>query len=78
MNAPKNFWQYGSAITIDREAQDAIHKKELEEITTLLEQLALVFKESESRPTMNAHEFINHELEFDLNNPYTYHPRRKL
>ena len=55
---------------IDREAQDAIHKKELEEITTLLEQLALVSKESESGPTMNAHEFINYELEFDLNNPY--------
>ena len=55
---------------IDREAQDAIHKQELEEITTLLEQLALVSKESESGPTMNAHEFINYELEFDLNNPY--------
>jgi hypothetical protein len=25
--------------------------------------------ESETGPTMNAHEFINYELEFDLNNP---------
>jgi hypothetical protein len=41
----------------------------LEEITTLMEQLALVSKESESGPTMNAHEFINYELEFDINNP---------
>ena len=36
----------------------------------LLEQLALVSKESECGPTMNTHEFINYELEFDLNNSY--------
>ena len=54
----------------DREAQDAIQKKVLEEITTILEQLALVSKESESGAIMNAHEFIKYELEFDLNNPY--------
>ena len=53
----------------DGEAQDVIHKKELEEFTTILEQLALVSKESESGPTMNAHDFIN-KLEFGLNNPY--------
>ena len=58
------------AIMRDREAHEAIEKKELEEITILREQLALVSKESESWPTMNAHEFINYELEFDLNNPY--------
>ena len=49
----------------------AIQNKKLEEITTLLEQLALVSKESESGPTTNAHEFINYEVEFDLNNRYT-------
>ena len=42
----------------------------MENITTVLEQLALVSKESECGPTMNAHEFIHYELEFDLNNPY--------
>ena len=42
----------------------------MEEITTLMEQLALVSKESGSGPTTNAHEFINYELEFDLNNLY--------
>jgi hypothetical protein len=26
--------------------------------------------ESETRPTMNAHDFINYEVEFDLHNPY--------
>ena len=30
----------------------------------------MVSKESESGPTMNAHELINYDLEFDLNNPY--------
>lgn len=40
----------------------------MEEVITLLEQLTLVFAKSE--PTINAHEFINYELEFDLNKPY--------
>ena len=60
-----------------RKAYEAIHKKELVEIITLLEQLTLISKESESGPTMNAHEFINYELKFDLNNP-TYLLRRIL
>ena len=40
------------------------------EDNTLLEQLALVSKVSESGSSMNAQKFINYELEFDLNNPY--------
>jgi hypothetical protein len=32
--------------------------------------LALVTAKSETIYTMNAHEFIKYELEFDLNNPY--------
>ena len=36
-----------------------------------MEQVALVSKNHESGPTMNAREFINYKLEFDLNNPYT-------
>lgn len=65
------------AIMRNKESHEAIHKNVLEEITTILEQLALVTKESESGPTMNAHEVINYELEFGLNNPYI--PlRRKL
>ena len=31
----------------------------------------MVSAESETRPITNAHEFINYELEFVLNNPYT-------
>ena len=30
----------------------------------------LTFAKSETRPTMIEHEFVNYELEFDLNNPY--------
>ena len=36
----------------------------------LLKQLALVSAKSEVGPITNAHEFINIQLEFDLNNPY--------
>jgi hypothetical protein len=36
----------------------------------LLKQLALVFTDNETRPTMNAHEFIKDELEIELNNPH--------
>jgi hypothetical protein len=42
-----------------------------EEITTLHEQLALVSKESESGPTINAHGFINYALEFAMKDPHT-------
>jgi hypothetical protein len=38
--------------------------------TTLLNQLAFVFAKSETKPTMNAYEFIKHELECDLSNSY--------
>jgi hypothetical protein len=57
------------AIMRDREAQEATQKKELEEITTLLEQLEVVSKESKSGSIVNALEFINHDLNFDLHHP---------
>jgi hypothetical protein len=31
----------------------------------------LTHEESETRPTMNAHEFNNYEIRFGLKNPYT-------
>ena len=61
----------------DKEAHEAIEKKELEEVTTLLEQLALVSTRNKTGPTMNAQEFINYELGFDLDNPHIL-LRRKL
>jgi hypothetical protein len=60
-----------------REAHETVHKKRVGGIITLFERLTLISKESESGPTMNAHEFINSELESNLNNP-TYLLRRKL
>ena len=30
----------------------------------------LIYVESETRPTMNSHEFINYEIRIDLNDPY--------
>ena len=68
-------WEQRRQIVGDRKAQETIHKKKLEEITTLREQLALVSTESESGLIMYAHEFINYELEFDLNNPYILHEK---
>ena len=57
------------AIVKDRETHKTIHKKELDQIITLLEQLALVSKKGESGLIVNAYEFINYELEYDLNIP---------
>lgn len=75
-----NFWKYRhiflvlfdnieakEALMKDRESQEGIHKTNLEEVTTLLEQLVSI--ESEIGSTMNVHEFINYSLEFYLNNP---------
>ena len=43
----------------------------MSEITTLLGQLSVVCEASlEMSPNMTTKEFINHEVEFDLNNPY--------
>lgn len=45
-------------------------KKEVSEITTLLGQLSVVCEASlEMLPNMTTKECINHEVEFDLNNP---------
>jgi hypothetical protein len=30
----------------------------------------VTYVESQTRPTINTHEFINYELEYNLNNPY--------
>lgn len=54
----------------NKKVLEALQKKELEVVTTLLELLLLVFAKSEARSTMNAHEFINYEIEFYLYNLY--------
>ena len=35
-----------------------------------MEQVVSVFAKSEPKHVMNTHEFVNFELNFDLNNPY--------
>lgn len=57
-------------IMRNKKVLEALQKKELEVVTTLLELLLLVFAKSEARSTMNAHEFINYEIEFYLHNLY--------
>lgn len=57
-------------IMRNKKVLEALQKKELEVVTTLLELLLLVFAKSEARSTMNAHEFINYEIEFYLYNLY--------
>ena len=43
---------------------------EVDEVATLLHQLTLLSYDSEVGDMMNAHEHLNYEMEFDLNNPY--------
>jgi hypothetical protein len=44
--------------------------KELDDITNLLHQLTLLSSDTGISPTMDAHEFVHFEIDFDLNNPY--------
>jgi hypothetical protein len=41
-------------------------------LSTILKKLTLVYAESETRPIMNAHEYINNELEFNLKHSYVF------
>ena len=43
---------------------------EVDEVATLLHQLMLLSSDSEVGDVMNAYEYLNYEVEFDLNNPY--------
>ena len=44
-------------------------RKEVKEVADVLEQLSLISSKIET-PNMNVQEYLNYELEFDLNNPY--------
>ena len=58
------------SISIEREIEEARHLVEVDEVATLLHQLTLLSSDSEVGDVMNAHEYLNYEMEFDLNNPY--------
>jgi hypothetical protein len=68
----QNCWSHTGvlSISIKRQIEEARLLVEVDEITTLLHQLSMLSSDSEVGDMMNAHEYLNHEMEFDLNNPY--------
>jgi hypothetical protein len=58
------------SISIEKEIEEARRLVEVDEVATLLHQLMLLSSDSEVSDVMNAHEYLNYEMEFDLNNPY--------
>jgi hypothetical protein len=53
-----------------RQIEEAMLLVEVDEIATLLHQLKLLSSNSEVGDVMNAHEYLEYEMELDLNNPY--------
>ena len=58
------------SIFIEREIEEVRHLVEADEVVALFHQLMLVSCDSEVGDVMNAHEYLNYEMKFDLNNPY--------
>ena len=52
------------------EIEEARRLIEIDEVATLLHQLMLLSFDIEVGDVMNAHEYLNYEMKFDLNNPY--------
>ena len=68
----QNYWRQTSvlSISIEREIEEAKRLVEFDEVATMLHQLTLLSFDSEVGDKMNAHEYLNYEMEFNLNNPY--------
>ena len=68
----QNCWRHTGVLltSIENEIEEAKHLVEVDEVATLLHQLTLLSSDSEVGDVMNAHEYLNYEMEFDLNNPY--------
>ena len=68
----QNCWRRTGVLSIfiEREIKEAGRSVEVDEVATLLYQLTLLSYDSEVGDVMNAYEYLNHEKEFDLNNPY--------
>ena len=68
----QNCWKHTSIlpVLIERETGETRRIKEVDEIATLLHQLTLLSSDTEESNAMEAHEYQNYKLEFDLNNPY--------
>ena len=67
----QNCWRYTGILSllVENEVLQEQQRKEVEEVAVVLEQLSLISSETET-PNMNVQEYLNYELEFDLNNPY--------
>jgi hypothetical protein len=68
----QNCWRHTCVHSIfnEREIEEARCLVEVDEVATLLHQLTLLSFDSEVGYMMNAHEYLNYEMEFDLNDPY--------
>ena len=67
----QNCWRHTGIllVLVENEVLQEQQRKEVEEDTAVLEQLSLISSETET-PNLNVQEYLNYELEFDLNNPY--------
>ena len=64
---------YGNLLVlVEREIEETRCVKEVDEIATLLHQLTLLSSDIEESDAMEAHEYLNYELEFDFKNPYEF------
>ena len=57
-------------VLVEREIEETRRVKEVDEIATLLYQLTLMSSNTKESDAIEAHEYLNYELEIDLNNPY--------
>ena len=66
----QNCWRHTGilSVLVENEVLQVHQRKEVEEVATILEQLSLISSETKT-PNMNVQEYLNYELEFDLNNP---------
>ena len=67
----QNCWRHTRIllVLVENEVLQEQQRKEIEEVAAVLKQLSLISSEIET-PNMNVQEYLNYELEFDLNNPY--------
>ena len=68
----QNCWRHTGvlSISIERQIKVARFLVEVDEIATLLHRLMLLSSDSEVGDVMNAHEYLNYEMEFDINIPW--------
>ena len=67
----QNRWRHTGilSVLVENEVIQEQQRKDVEEVAAVLEQLRLISSETET-PNMDVQEYLNYELEFDLNNPY--------